>query len=209
MRTLIKIAVVVFGVVSIGEANADLENVVKEMRMEMKKTQKEMLDLKTRISQLESNDEELEREVSILKDPPFLHACGSQYGGKSITSQTIPFNKMLYSSTNTEGGGLDISTGIFSSPFPGAYTVTWSLMADVDAGDAPVKVYLRMNGQYVYESYHMAEYSGTSGEVHDQGGRTLVVHLGIGDTLNLYCQDCSAGIVYTTFCVSLTTPDIL
>ena len=39
------------------------------------------------------------------------------------------------------------------------------------------------------------------------GGRTLVLYLGLGDTVSLYCADCMAGIFYTTFCVSLATGD--
>ena len=37
----------------------------------------------------------------------------------------------------------------------------------------------------------------------------MVLHLDQGDTLQLYCDDCTAGIGYTTFCVSLTTFDII
>ena len=40
------------------------------------------------------------------------------------------------------------------------------------------------------------------------GGRTLVLHLVRGDTLDLYCEDCSATIYRVTFCVSLSTFDI-
>merc|ERR1719206_617483 len=48
--------------------------------------------------------DELEREVAILKAPPYIHSCGSFSGGLSGTSMTIPYTSLLYSSTNTEGG---------------------------------------------------------------------------------------------------------
>merc|ERR1712212_979139 len=56
---------------------------------------------------------ELEREVAILKAPPYIHACGSHIGSLNASSGTIPYTSLLYSSTNTEGGGLDITTGVF------------------------------------------------------------------------------------------------
>merc|ERR1719317_1750308 len=46
---------------------------------------------------------ELEREVAILRAPPFIHACGSSTDWISISGQTIPYTSLLYSSTNTEG----------------------------------------------------------------------------------------------------------
>merc|ERR1719309_1501321 len=58
---------------------------------------------------LMSKTDELEREVAILKAPPYIHSCGSHYDLLSGSSGTIPYTRLLYSSTNTEGGGLDIS----------------------------------------------------------------------------------------------------
>merc|ERR1711892_966180 len=152
-----------------------------------------------------SKDHELERDVSIIRNPPFIHSCGSHNGWLQITTQTIPYDSLLYSSTNTEGGGLDIATGVFTSPWPGSYTVTWSLMAGDGFGNSQVQIYLRQNGQIIGDTVHQSHYSGPSGREDDQGGRTLVLHLGMGDTLDLYCQYCSAEIYNITFCVSLST----
>merc|ERR1711892_210495 len=192
MKTAIKIIIMVIFMMTPGEANDDLENIVKEMRMEMnemkgclaftkenlKATQAELVELKTNymelkevlriaeddlkltkddltankddltatkdeltttnaklddltslVDDLTSKDHELERDVSIIRNPPFIPSCGHRYS-TSITAQTIPYDSLLYSSTNTEGGGLDIATGVFTSPWPGSYTVTWSLTAD-------------------------------------------------------------------------------
>ena len=41
------------------------------------------------------------------------------------------------------------------------------------------------------------------------GGRSIVVYLGLGDTLQLYRDVGSGEIQYTIFCVSLTTFDIV
>ena len=37
----------------------------------------------------------------------------------------------------------------------------------------------------------------------------MVLHLDMGDTVELFCQECSAMIEYITFCVSLTTFDVV
>merc|ERR1711892_154200 len=249
MKTAIKIVMVGIFMMTQGEAKDELENIVKEMRMEenemkscLETTKAELVELKTKnmelkelmetaeddlnatkddltdtnlklddltslVDDLTTKDHELERDVSIIRNPPFIHSCGHRYS-TSITAQTIPYDSLLYSSTNTEGGGLDIATGVFTSPWPGSYTVTWSLTADDGYTDSLVRIYLRQNGQKITESVHYSYYSGPSGYVRDQGGRTLVLHLDMGDTLDLYCADCSANIYWTTFCVSLSPFDI-
>ena len=93
---------------------------------------------------------ELELEVTRVKEPPFIHACGSHNtSGLSIQSGTIPYSRLLYSSTNQETGGLDTETGVFTAPHPGSYTVTWSTLADNDAEDHSVYIYLYKNGQRI------------------------------------------------------------
>merc|ERR1712037_909589 len=183
-----------------------------EMRLEMnEKLARTEEDLAVTLTDLASTKTALmepELEVTRVKEPPFIHACGSYSGWLTIVSSTIPYSSLLYSSTNMPGvGGLDTETGVFTAPHPGSYTATWSTYATDDAGDLPVLIYLYKNGQRIQESRHVSSYSGPSGLVADQGGRTLVQHLALGDTLELYCDDCSAEIWYTTFCVSLSTPD--
>ena len=65
-----------------------------------------------------------------------------------------------------------------------------------------VDIYLRKNGNVIVESHHYSR------AAYEQGGRTLVLHLDRGDTLDLYCEDCSAGISGITFCVSLSQADV-
>ena len=169
-------------------------------------------------------NKKLEREVSILKTPPFLHACGSHYDyyyyytdGPGI----IPYTSLLYSSTNMEGGGLDINTGVFTAPQSGSYTVTWNTAAYI----FHVQIFLYKNGEMIQESVTNS-FEGGSSASYDQGkvilviirlqntrslgGRTLVVYLDTGDTLSLYYNCCGGSkIAYTTFCVSLSTVDII
>ena len=83
--------------------------------------------------------------------------------------QTISYSSLLYSSTNTEGGYLDVATGVFSSPYPGSYTVTWSLLAKDGVGESIVEIYLRKNGQKIDETHHWSQYTGSNGHVWEQG----------------------------------------
>jgi len=149
----------------------------------------------------------LEKEISYLKESPWIYACAAQ-AYISTVAQTITYNNLISASTNIGGPGLDVSTGVFTSGYPGDYTAAWSLRSDNDYHNDAVSIYLRKNGMSIAESYHWSQYGDSSGGfVGDQGGRTLVLHLDRGDTLELYCQNCEAGISYTTFCVSLTHAD--
>ena len=121
MKTAIEIFIVGIFMMTPGETKDDLENIVKEMRMEVNEikscleaTQAELVELKTKNMELKerletaeddlkltatkddltttnvqlddltsfmddliSKDHELERDVSIIRNPPFIHSCGS------------------------------------------------------------------------------------------------------------------------------------
>jgi len=183
---------------------------IRQLEKEISTTKEDLLTLKEDFLTKDASIKYLESGVSILKDTPFTFACGAQ-SRWSTSLATISYETLLYSSTNVDGPhGLDTSTGVFTAGFPGTYTVTWSLSIYDNAGDYYVYIYLRKNGATMDESLHSSQHYTTDGSswVRDQGGRTLVLHLGRGDTLDLYCQDCAAIISYTTFCVSLSQADV-
>merc|ERR1712179_167625 len=160
---------------------------------------------------LMSKTDKLERELVILRAPPFIHVCGSHYERIAGSSgHSISYTSLLYSSTNTEGGGLDITTGVFTAPHGGSYTVSWDAQARLNRWEG-VSIYLQKNGATIEESLHNSYYGDNIDDhMNEQGGRTLVVHLDQGETLQLYkaSGDQSGDIAKTTFCVSLTTFDI-
>jgi len=159
--------------------------------------------------ELKMKGDYLEKEINSIRNQPFFHTCGSHNDWfQDNYGKIINYTSLDYTSTNTEGGGLDISTGLFTSPHPGSYLVTWSLNSNNEAGDIDVYIMLRKNYQEIRESFHSSWYTGPSGLSRDQGGRTLVLHLDEGDILDLFCLRPYAGIFATTFCVSLLTPDI-
>merc|ERR1712055_722439 len=110
---------------------------------------------------LMSKTDELEREVAILKAPPYSHACGSHYNGLSDRSGTIPYTSLLYSSTNTEGGGLDITTGVFTAPWGGSYTVSWDTTVYLESVEYAF-IFLQKNGNIIDESEHYSRYFGNN-----------------------------------------------
>merc|ERR1719477_138103 len=148
-----KIFIMVLITLTMGQAKDDLDS-MKEMMAEMRKEMMaELASTKDELAMTKAKTDVLEREVAILKAPPYIHSCGSHSNSLSGSSMTIPYTSLLYSSTNTEGGGLDISTGVFTAPHGGSYTVYWETSAGVDSEEY-VQIYLQKNGETIQESRH-------------------------------------------------------
>ena len=167
MEKATKTPLMVLLVITMGEAIHDQEEViaiiskkVENLQHEMVITKEDILATKEELlvtkEDLQKRDmiiSDLKREVSFLKNPPFFHACASLPTLAGFFTQTITYNTLLFSSTNTDIGGMDITSGIFTSPYPGIYLVSWSLEANADLkGAHQVYFYLRKNGQDIQES---------------------------------------------------------
>merc|ERR1712242_56686 len=166
----------------------------------------------TAITGMELDITDLRGNLTTIQNLPYINVCGYQRE-TDITSWNIIYDKLLLSSTNTVGGGLDISTGIFTAPTPGDYHVSWDLRSSNNNGDEWVEIYLHHNKQRISASKHSSNFNiydvsslKATVYVDDQGGRTMMVHLAKGDSVSLFCQDCSAFVGDITFCVSLITP---
>merc|ERR1740128_673437 len=91
-------------------------------------------DTKTMIMEMKTTIAMLQEKITLLevkKDPQYLFQCGYKEF-KSYTSYDSPitYDSSFYSRTNLATGGLDLATGVFTSPFSGTYTVTFSLFAN-------------------------------------------------------------------------------
>ena len=140
-----------------------------ELKDELAAVKDEQLATKEELVTTKDQLKMLEKEVTILRDPPHLHMCGSYNGGLSnYNSSTITFSKLLYSATNTEGGGLDITSGVFTAPWGGSYTVTWSINS-VTYGSHTNFIYLYKNSNKVQESLLYSHNSDPSYYVNEQG----------------------------------------
>merc|ERR1711915_1016136 len=178
-----------------------------ELNEELQKLTAENSELKKDIQKLKVKDEELVKDVSFLKSPPVYHICVYQTY-TSATSSNVPFEKTVYSQCNNcQNANFDLASGVYTNGWPGTYTVTWDLNADDGAGDHYVEIYLKKNGETIDESRHVSYYTGSSGDVSDQGGRTMILRMETGDQLSLYCDNCNAGVYDITFYISLTTAD--
>merc|ERR1711872_666510 len=150
---------------------------------------------------IQENDEIMKQEMSkisqtvekVTAEAPAAYHCGYREL-TSTASNPIYFDSMFYSRTNQPSGGLEISSGLYTAPFPGTYKATYSLYANEGTGQKSLHLHLRKNGEKIEESQHLSLYAGTAGEIDDQGGRTLITSLGRGDTLDMFCEDCSAGV---------------
>merc|ERR1712215_79991 len=208
---IINIMVLVLGVILVkGDKQESIQDIVKEMvEMEMRETNTKIATLEQEMKSKEECIKELERDVKFLKDSPYsYYSSYKSYTG--ISSGTVSYSSLLHSSTNVESD-MDTETGIFTSGSGGTYTVSWSLWAQDDTGGYhPVEIYLRRNGTKITESYHHSYYFDASGgTLHDQGGRNQLLHLDSGDTLDLWCENCSAGVHDIIFNVALSNFDIL
>ena len=156
-----KIVIMVLITITMGHAKED-SDIMKEMMAEMK------MEMEERLSVAEGKVAELESKVAILRDPPFLHACGANDDVLNLPAdEIITYNTLLYSATNTEGGGLDISTGVFTAPHGGSYTVYWDTSAWMDQGEY-VNIFVQKNGESIQETAHYSYYGGND-RVSDQG----------------------------------------
>merc|ERR1711892_598229 len=98
---------------------------------------------------------EHETSIKVKRDTPEVVYCG--YRDYVLSPSTITYDSMFYSRTNQPTGGLDLATGVFTSPFPGTYTVTYSLYASNDHGEY-VWLYLYKNEVQIDESWHVSSY---------------------------------------------------
>merc|ERR1712083_598221 len=186
METFIKIVMITLIAITKGETDDDLKEMIES--------------LNARVSVAEE-------ELTRLRDMPYMHTCG--WRGKTfVVEEAVWYENIFYDSTNMESGGLDWESGVFTAGHPGTYTISWSLMMEGDMGDKALHVVLRKNGIGIDDTFHESYYNpSVPGSMYDQGGRTVLVGLEMGDTLDIYCIDCSSVLWYLTFCVSLTTPD--
>jgi len=178
---------------------------ITDVRTDITDVRTDITGVRTDITGVRTDITGVKTDITALKG--YINTC-AYHDGTRIKSKTITYDKLLLSSSNLGqlGEGLNIKTGLFTAPATGDYMVTYSLWTGLDNGDSRVYIFIMKKGVKIGESQHQSAYSGSSGFVIDQGGRSIIIHLAKGETTSLYCQDCSANVYDITFCVSLTTP---
>ena len=95
--------------------------------------------LSVEVSMLRKTAQGQEQAIRRLRDPPIAYYCGYQ-DAYYTNSQILTYDNVTYSYSNQQTGGLDASTGIFTAPVPGTYSITYSLKAYNNAGSLVVHV---------------------------------------------------------------------
>merc|ERR1711915_400140 len=193
-----------------------LETLVKSFPSETAQLQSDALTImeksmenEEKIESFQNVMENLETQVQSLSDPPVSYICAYQIS-TSAKSSNVHYDSIFYSRTNdwTSEGGMDLGSGVYTAPVPGTYVITYSLRSSNDYSDNNISLYLRKNGIILDETRHWSDYYGQStGYVYEQGGRTAILHLERGETVSLFCADCSAGVMQVMLCINLSQFD--
>jgi len=162
-----------------------------------------------RIANLETNkrakDQEFERKIEDVRNPPFGYFC-SYKGQFSASDSVITYDKLLYSSQfglQGDSPGIDINTGKFVSGISGTWRVDFSLITEPDPGE-DIRIYLFKNDEKIPETwFYSSRSSSVSGYDNNTGGRSVLLHLDLGDELHLATTILEDPAYRIIFCVSL------
>ena len=161
--------------------------------------------LEENIQDVRTENKELQEKIEDVQNPPFGYFCSYQ-DYFSAPNSVITYDKVLYSSQfglQGDSPGIDINTGKFVAGFSGTWRVDFSLRTKPDPGE-DVNIYLFKNGEKIPEtrfySYRSPEGSGYDGNT---GGRSVLLHLDLGDELHLGTTDIGEPALDIIFCVSL------
>jgi len=176
---------------------------IEEQNNKMSTLQKDLITMNRTVVENDAN-------MKVLRDAPESFACGYQ-DSWNATHSTITYDSIFYERSNQPTGGLDIGSGVFTAPYPGTYTVTWTLNSDNGKGISAA-LYLYRNGDRVDESYHYTKlepYYGVfqSGNEADKGGVTLMMYLDMGEEISLHYTGGDAHVLNVMFCVQMVQFD--
>jgi len=130
--------------------------------------------------------------------------CGYRYKWTS-SSSTITYESLLL---DTGRGSLDLSSGEWKAEEKGIYQVTWSLYNELNDGEQK-EIHLFKNGELVSESMHRSFNNPSNGSIRDQGGRSLLLEMDVGDRLYLgtHSSYFTGEAFSITFCVNILSID--
>jgi len=179
----------------------------EEVAPKLEEQNNKILALERDVMILNRNTVENSAIIKFLREPPESFACGYQ-NQWFATHATVTYDSIFYERSNQPTGGLDIGSGVFTAPYPGTYTVTWTLWASNENGDF-VFLYLFRNGDIIDEPLHRTSLESISqpGYRMDQGGSTLIMHLDMGEEISLRYTNGNAHVNHVMFCVQLAQFD--
>ena len=144
-------------------------------------------------------------EIEDVRNLPFGYFCGYQ-NSFSASNSVINYDKLLYSIQSGLQGdspGLNMNTGKFVSGFSGTWRVDFSLSSSPSRLEY-IDIYLYKNGDRIPETrFHSYRSSSNSGYDYNTGGRSVLLHLDLGDEVYLRTTTMKDSANYIIFCVSL------
>merc|ERR1711997_1374040 len=180
MRSLLIIALFCLCGLSLSIAREDQN---EDMRDELSLLVRRVNNLEEALKETDSENKKLQ------ENPPFGYFCSykdefSESGEDSV----ITYDKLLYSSQfglQGDSPGIDINTGKFVAGFSGTWRVDFSLYTSPNPGEN-INILLYKNGERIPEAEFLSYRSNSvSGYDYNTGGRSLLLHLDLGDKLHL------------------------
>jgi len=196
---------------TIQEETKQIDNKLSELtnitRAKMDNISHDMEKINMKVENISLEMEEISKDVT-----DSVSYCAFK-GYLSGTGIIIKYDSMLTDINSFPSGGLDISTGVFTVPASGLYQITYAVVTVVSQNDDRVNIYINVDNKSlghpssILKITYSASQSPLSGNSYDTGSRTLLLHLNHGQTVNIFCQDCSPSARYVTFCILMINSD--
>ena len=176
----------------------------------------EIMELQEKIEAVQTENNELQDKIKEVRNPPFGYFCSYKFKLQlQVTTfyskSVITYDKLLYSSQfglQGDSPGIDINTGKFVSGFSGTWRVDFSLYTYPDPGN-DIYIHLYKNGKRIPEAdFDSTRSQHVSGYDRHTGGRSLLLHLDLGDELYLGSTTMEDPAWRINFCVSLEQADV-
>lgn len=167
------------------------------------------------LNPFQTSDNSLQLQLELHMLGRKLERLQSRLEGMEVTSSHCGYQKehsranslIVYSSLLVDVGVGSLSKGVWRSGVAGLYSINYSMYNSLDPGEWN-HIFLFRNGLKMVESEHESGHSRDGrGYVYDMGGRTMVLKLSQGDTLELRSLTHTGRSFDITFCVTLLRAD--
>merc|ERR1711874_156876 len=167
-------------------------------------------EIRSENEELRTENKELQEKIENVRNPPFGYFC-SYEDSFSTANSVITYDKLLYSSQSGLQGdspGIDINTGKFVAGISGTWRVDFSMYTRPDPGKV-MDIFLVKNEEQIPETEFYSYRSSTgSGIDINTGGRSVLLHLDLGDEVHLGTGTMEGTAYHIILCVSLEQFDV-
>ena len=208
MRSHLNIALFCLAGVTLSIAREDQ---TEEMRYELSLLIRRVNNLEEALKEKDDEIMELQEKIEDLQNPPFGYFCSYKVTLPESGSSIVTYDKLLYSSQfgmQGESPGIDISNGKFTSGISGTWRADFSLTTYIDPPEEYFNIYLHKNGEQIQETRFASYRQFAEGFDGKTGGRSVLLHLDLGDQLYMNSTSFTGFVGDFIFCVSLEEVDV-